>query len=358
MQILDRNISPAERPYVIAEVSANHSGDLNRALDMVAAAAEAGASAVKFQTYTADTLTIDCDRPEFRIENPDSLWSGRTLYDLYQEAHTPWEWHAELFAEARRRGIHAFSSAFDETAVDFLETLDTPCYKVASFEHTFIPLLEKVASTKKPVIVSCGLASFEDIQETTRTLSEAESGPVCLLACTSNYPAAISDSNLRRIPALKEAFPHCQVGLSDHTIGSTAAVAAVALGASVFEKHFKLADDESSVDAAFSATPGELRDYVRAINDAWEALGEARFGAASAAEAKSSQFRRSISVVADVAEGEVFTRDNIRCIRPGLGLHTRHFHAILGKRATRAIERGTPLELGLVSQAGLRPVSE
>jgi N-acetylneuraminate synthase len=349
MQILDRSISPAERPYVIAEVSANHSGELSRALDMVAAAAEAGASAVKFQTYTADTLTIACDRPEFRIENPDSLWSGRTLYDLYEEASMPWEWHAELFAEARRRGIHAFSSAFDETAVDFLETLDTPCYKVASFEHSFIPLLEKVAATKKPVILSCGLASLEDIQESTRTLAEAGSGPVCLLACTSNYPAAIADSNLRRIPALKAAFPDCDVGLSDHTIGSTAAVAAVALGASVFEKHFKLADDDSSVDAAFSATPAELRDYVAAINDGWEALGEVRFGPASAAEAKSTQFRRSIYVVADIAEGEAFTRENIRCIRPGLGLHTRHFNVVLGKSATRAIERGTPLEPGLVS---------
>ena len=349
MQILDRTISPAERPYVIAEVSANHSGDLSRALDLVTAAAEAGASAVKFQTYTADTLTIDCDRPEFRIDNPDSVWNGRTLYDLYEEAHTPWEWHAELFAEARRRGIHAFSSVFDETAVDFLETLDTPCYKVASFEHTFIPLLEKVASTKKPVIVSCGLASMEDIREAMQTLTDAGSGPVCLLACTSSYPAAVADSNLRRIPALKDAFTDCQVGLSDHTIGNTAAIAAVALGASVFEKHFKLADDESSVDAAFSVTPDEFHDYVGAINDAWEALGEAEFGAASTAEAQSSQFRRSIYVVADVAEGEVFTRDNIRCIRPGLGLHTRHFNEVLGKTATCAIARGTPLDLGLVS---------
>ena len=349
MQILDRTISPDERPYVIAEVSANHSGELSRALEMVGAAAESGASAVKFQTYTADTLTIDCDKADFRIDNPDSLWSGRTLYDLYREAYTPWEWHAELFDEARRHGIHAFSSAFDETAVDFLETLGTPAYKVASFEHTFIPLLEKVASTRKPVIVSCGLASFEDIQETTRTLAEAGSGPICLLACTSNYPAAIADSNLRRIPALKDAFPDYQIGLSDHTIGNTAAIAAVALGASVFEKHFKLADEERSVDAAFSATPQELRDYISAINDAWDALGEARFGAASAAEAQSSQFRRSIYVVADVAEGEAFTRDNIRCIRPGFGLHTRHFKSLLGKTAARPIERGTPLSLDLVS---------
>jgi N-acetylneuraminate synthase len=352
MQILDRTISTAERPYVIAEVSANHCGDLNRALEMVAAAADAGASAVKLQTYTADTMTIDCDKPEFRINNPDSLWNGRSLYDLYEEAHTPWNWHAELFDEARRLGIHAFSSAFDETAVDFLETLDVPCYKIASFEHTFIPLLERVARTRKPVIVSCGLASFDDIQEATRTLSNAGSGPICLLSCTSNYPAAIADSNLRRIPALKAAFPDCQVGLSDHTIGTTAAIAAAALGASVFEKHFKLADDDCSVDAAFSATPNELRDYVRAINDSWEALGEAKFGAASAAEAQSTQFRRSIYVVEDIAEGEVFTRDNIRCIRPGFGLHTGHFNTILGKAATRAIERGTPLELGLVSGRG------
>lgn len=349
MQILDRIIAPTERPYVIAEVSANHGGDFNRAMDMVAAAAEAGASAVKFQTYTADTITIRCDRPEFRIENPDSLWSGRTLYDLYDEAHMPWEWHAQLFAEARRLGIHSFSSAFDESAVDYLEALDAPCYKVASFEHTFIPLLEKVAETKKPIIVSCGLATMEDISETTQALKDAASGPVCLLACTSSYPAAIADSNLRRIPALKSAFPECQVGLSDHTIGNTAAIAAVALGACVFEKHFKLADDTTSVDAAFSATPDELRDYVNAINDAWSALGEAKFGPASAAEAQSTQFRRSIYVVADVAEGEVFTDDNIRCIRPGLGLHTKYFKSVLGKTAAQAIDRGTPLSLDLIS---------
>lgn len=349
MQILDRRISPSEKPYVIAEVSANHGGDLNRALDMVAAAAEAGASAVKFQTYTADTITIACDRPEFRIENPESLWSGRTLHDLYDEAHMPWEWHARLFDEARRQGIHSFSSAFDETAVDYLEALDVPCYKVASFEHTFIPLLEKVAETKKPVIVSCGLATIDDIRETTQALRNAASGPVCLLACTSNYPAAIEDSNLLRIPALRAEFPDCEVGLSDHTIGNTAAIAAVALGASVFEKHFKLADDNTSVDAAFSATPAQLKEYVNAINDAWAALGEAKFGPASAAEAQSTQFRRSIYVVADVAEGEVFTTDNIRCIRPGLGLHTKHFKSILGKTAARAVGYGTPLSLEMVS---------
>jgi pseudaminic acid synthase len=352
MQIVDRVISAVERPYVIAEVSGNHAGDLRRALDIVGAAAEAGASAVKFQTYTADTITIACDRPEFQIVNPDSLWNGRTLYDLYKEAHTPWGWHAELFEEARRCGIHAFSSAFDETAVDFLETLDTPCYKIASFENTFIPLLEKVAATGKPVILSCGMATMDDIQAAMRTLDNVNSGPVCLLACTSSYPAAIADSNLRRIPVLAKDFPDCQVGLSDHTIGHTAAVAAVALGACVFEKHLKMDGDDTSVDAAFSVTPKELRDYVEAVNDAWSALGEARFGPASAAEAQSLQFRRSIYVVADMAEGEAFTRDNIRCIRPGTGLPTSHFKSVLGKTSTRAIAHGTPLDPSLVS--GLR----
>lgn len=349
MKILDTNISPLEKPYIIAEVSANHGGEFSQAMELVAAAADAGASAVKFQTYTADTMTIECDRPEFRIKNPDSLWNGRTLYDLYEEAHTPWEWHAELFEEARRLGIQAFSSGFEETAIDFLETLDAPCYKVASFEHTFIPLLEKVAETRKPVIVSCGLASMTEIQETVEVLTNANSGPLCLLACTSNYPASVADSNLRRIPALKETFPACQIGLSDHTIGNTAAIAAVALGACVFEKHFKLSGDDTSVDAAFSVTPDGLRDYVDAINDAWSALGQPKFGAASESEAQSLQFRRSIYVVADIEPGDIITRDNIRCIRPGLGLETKHFSSLLGKRAATKIERGTPLRLDLVS---------
>lgn len=349
MHIGDRKISSGERPYVIAEVSANHSGDIHRALDMIAAASDAGASAVKFQTYTAETMTINSDKRDFLIQNPASLWNGRKLYDLYHEAHTPWAWHEELFAEARRLGIQVFSSAFDETAVDFLESLGSECYKVASFENTFFPLLEKVSKTKKPIILSCGLASFEDIDDAVELLNSKNSGPVCLLACTSNYPAAIADSNLRRIPALKAAFPNCEVGLSDHTIGSTIAIAAVALGACVFEKHFKLADDTTSVDAAFSATPAELRDYVSVVNDAWEALGEARFGAASEAEAQSLQFRRSIYVVADMVEGERFTRDNIRCIRPGYGMHSRHFNELLGKVAKRSIQRGTALEPGLIA---------
>ena len=350
MKILNRTISRLERPYVIAEVSGNHAGEKSRASELVAAAAEAGADAVKFQTYTADTITIDCDRPEFRIENPDSLWDGRTLYDLYEEAHTPWDWHGDLFEEARRRGIHAFSSPFDETAVDFLQGLDVPCYKIASFEQNFVPLLEKVAATGKPVIVSCGLATLDDVREARRVLAEADSGPVCLLTCTSSYPAEIRDSNLRRIPALMEEFPDCQIGLSDHTIGNTAAIAAVALGATVFEKHFKMAGDDTSVDSAFAVTPDELRSYITSINDAWQAMGDATFGPASEAEAQSVQFRRSIYAVADIEAGETFTRENIRCIRPGLGLHPRHFKSLLGTTSKQTIERGTPLHPGILPE--------
>lgn len=349
MHIGDRRIAPDARPYVIAEMSANHGGDLSRALDIIAAAAEAGASAIKLQTYTADTLTIDCDKPDFRIDNPESLWNGRTLYDLYEEAHTPWDWHEPLFEAAREAGIHIFSSPFDESAVDLLERLGTPAYKIASFERNFIPLLEKVADTDKPVIVSCGLATMADIEESVAALRAAYSGPRCLLTCTSSYPAAIGDSNLRRIPAMQAAFPDCQVGLSDHTLGNTAAIAAVALGACVFEKHFKLGDDDSSVDAAFSVTPEGLRDYIRSIEDAWSALGEAKFGAASENEAQSAIFRRSIYVVEDVAEGELLSRENIRCIRPGYGLHPRHFKALLGKKASRPLERGTPFSLDMAA---------
>ncbi|MXQ09369.1 pseudaminic acid synthase [Alphaproteobacteria bacterium GH1-50] len=349
MQIAGRRISPKDRPYVIAEISGNHGGDLTRAKELVAAAAESGADAVKLQTYTADTITIDHDSADFRIEDPGSLWNGRTLYDLYDEAHTPWEWHAELFEDARRLGIEIFSTPFDETAVDFLEDLGAPAFKVASFEHTFVPLLKKVAATKKPVIVSCGLASEQDIRETRAHLAEAGSGPVCLLACTSSYPAAVADSNLARIPALAAMFPDCQVGLSDHTVGSVAAITAVGLGATVFEKHLTLSADDDTVDSAFSATPETMAAYVRDVAEAWSAIGDGAFGAASATEKKSERFRRSIYVVADIAAGETFTPENIRCIRPGFGMHTKYYEDVLGKTAGRDVARGTPLEAGMVA---------
>lgn len=343
MHILDRAIGPGHSPFVIAEISGNHMGRLDMALDLIRAAAASGADAVKLQTYTPDTITMDSDLPDFQIADEGSLWNGRTLYELYDEAHTPWDWHAPLFALARELGIHVFSTPFDETAVDLLEDLGAPCYKIASFEHTFVPLLKRVAATGKPVIVSCGLASMQDIQETHAVLRDAGAKDICLLACTSSYPANIADSNLRRIPALAKAFPDCHVGLSDHTIGSTAAVTATALGASVIEKHLKLDTGDASVDGAFSASPAEMADYVAAVADGFAALGQAHFGAASATEERSLQFRRSIYVVEDVATGEVFTPQNTRCIRPGFGMHTKHYEDVIGKRATQAIGRGTPL---------------
>lgn len=353
MRILDRIIAPTARPYVIAEISGNHMGDIDQALALVRAAAASGADAVKLQTYTADTITIDSDLPDFRIEDSESLWDGRTLYDLYEEAHTPWDWHPALFAEARKLGVHVFSTPFDETAVDFLEDLDAPCYKVASFEHTFVPLLKKVAATGKPIIVSCGLASIEDIRETYDVLKGAGAKEICLLACTSSYPADIADSNLQRIPALSNAFPDCQVGLSDHTIGSTAAVVATAMGATVIEKHLKLDDADDSVDAAFSANPSQMNDYTEAIADGWSAIGTAHFGAASSKEERSKRFRRSIYVVEDIAAGDRFSAQNMRCIRPGFGLHTKFYEDILGKTAEQDITRGTPLKRTMVS--GLKP---
>lgn len=349
MKILDRLIAKTERPYVIAEISGNHMGGFDYAMDLVRAAAATGVDAVKLQTYTADTITIKSDLPDFRIDDADSLWSGRTLYDLYEEAHTPWDWHAALFAEARKLGIHIFSTPFDETAVDFLEDLDVPCYKIASFEHTFVPLLKKVASTRKPIIISCGLASIEDITETYEVLTEAGAKDICLLACTSSYPANISDSNLMRIPALAKAFPSCQVGLSDHTIGNTAAITATALGATVIEKHLKLDINEDSVDSAFSATPDQMKSYAGAIAEGWSALGNVHFGAASEKERRSERFRRSIYVVEDIAEGAVFSPQNIRCIRPGFGMHTRYYDDILGKTAATAVGRGTPLAPAMIA---------
>lgn len=349
MQILNRHVGPEQRPFIIAEISGNHMGNFQHAMDLVGAAAQAGVDAVKLQTYRADTITLNCDGPDFQINDKNSLWHGRRLYDLYDEAHTPWEWHDALFAEAKRLGIMAFSSPFDETAVDLLESLHVPLYKVASFESTFVPLLKKVAATGKPVIVSCGLASIEDINETYAVLRNAGAKDICLLSCTSSYPAAVADSNLRRIPALSEKFPECQIGLSDHTIGTTAAIAAVALGATVFEKHLKLARPDESVDGAFSATPQQMKDYVATINEGWDALGVVKFGPASAAEKKSEQFRRSIYVSNDIKQGDIYTKDNIRCVRPGFGLHTKYFEDILGKTATESATKGTPLRKSMVT---------
>jgi N-acetylneuraminate synthase len=346
LRIADTWIGTGHRPFVIAEMSGNHNQSLERALAIVDAAADAGAHALKIQTYTADTMTLDLDRDEFSVRDGQSLWAGKSLYRLYQEAHTPWDWHAPIFARARERGLIPFSTPFDESAVDFLEALDVPCYKIASFENTDLPLIRRCAATGKPLIISTGMASVAELDETVRTARAAGCRDLVLLKCTSTYPASPENTNLRTIPHLRELFG-VEVGLSDHTMGVGAAVAAVALGASVVEKHFTLCRADGGVDAAFSLEPEELRMLVTETERAWQALGGVQYGA-SAAEQKSLQFRRSLYVVRDMKAGEPFSTANLRAIRPGLGLPTRYLEQALQRRATRDIVRGTPLSFELL----------
>jgi pseudaminic acid synthase len=312
------------------------------------AAKEAGADAVKLQTYTPDTLTIDCDQPYFRIQG--TLWEGRTLYDLYGEAYTPWEWHPRLKAVATTLGLDLFSTPFDETAVDFLERLDMPAYKVASFENGDIPLLRRIARTGKPIILSTGMATLAEIDEAVRTIAgqvpspepQQLTYPLVLLKCTSAYPAAPEEMNLRTIPHLAEAFA-VPVGLSDHTLGAAAAVAAVTLGACIIEKHFTLSRSLPGPDSAFSLEPHEFRAMVEAVRTTEKALGTIHYGV-SGREAESRVFRRSLFIVRDVRSGEPFTVQNVRSIRPAHGLHPRHFEEVLGRCASQDLSRGTPLQ--------------
>ncbi|OAI93141.1 pseudaminic acid synthase [Pseudomonas putida] len=333
-------------PLVIAEMSGNHNQSLERALRIVEAAAQAGAHALKLQTYTADTMTLDLDHGEFFIEDPASLWAGSSLYSLYEKAHTPWEWHEPIFRRARQLGMLAFSTPFDETSVDFLESLDVPAYKIASFENTDLPLIRKVAATGKPLIISTGMASLAELDETVRAAREAGCRDLVLLKCTSTYPASPENSNVRTIPHLRDLFG-CEVGLSDHTLGVGGAVAAVALGASVVEKHFTLDRAEGGVDAAFSLEPAELAGLVQETERAWLALGSVNYGA-SQAEQASKRFRRSLYVVRDMAAGERFDRNNVRAIRPGLGLAPKHLDSLLGRKARQPLKRGTALDWSLV----------
>ncbi len=345
MKIGQREIGPHSRPYVIAEMSGNHNQSIDRALAIIDAAADAGADAVKLQTYTADTMTIKVDAPGFVVDDPASLWAGRHLYDLYEEAHTPWAWHAALFDRARARGIACFSTPFDDTAVDFLETLGAPAYKIASFECTDLPLIRKVAATGKPMIVSTGMASAAEIDEAVRTARAAGCHDLVLLKCTSTYPATPQNTNLTTLPLLRQTFG-CEVGLSDHTMGCGVSVAAVALGACVIEKHFTLARADGGVDSAFSLEPHELKLLREETERAWQALGTPRFGA-SAAEAQSVMHRRSLYIVEDLQPGDVLTAKNVRAIRPGLGLSPRHLDQVLGLRVQRAAPRGTALQWDL-----------
>ena len=328
-------------PFVIAEMSGNHNQSLDRALAIVDAAAQAGAHAIKLQTYTADTMTLDVRGGSFDISDPDSLWAGQNLHDLYKKAYTPWEWHAPIMERARELGLICFSSPFDETAVDFLEDLGAPAYKIASFENNHLPLIEKAASTGKPLIISTGMASLGELDDAVRTARDAGCTDLILLKCTSTYPAIPANTNIRTIPHLRELFG-CEVGLSDHTMGVGVAVASVALGASVVEKHFTLARADGGVDSAFSLEPDEMKSLVTEVERAWLSLGRIFYGPTDA-ERKSLIFRRSIYVAEDINAGDFFTAKNIRIVRPGYGAPPYLYHQLLGRKARQSYRCGTPL---------------
>lgn len=340
-RIGERAVGPDAPPFVIAEMSGNHNQSLDRALAIVDAAARAGAHAIKLQTYTADTMTLDIDQGAFKVEDPNSIWAGKTLYELYQMAYTPWEWHAPIMERAREQGMLCFSTPFDETAVDFLERLNVPAYKIASFENTDIPLIRKVAATGKPMIISTGMATVAELDDSVRAAREAGCRDLVLLKCTSTYPATPTNTHLRTIPHLRELFG-CQVGLSDHTMGVGAAVAAVALGATVVEKHFTLRRADGGVDSTFSLEPEEMASLVVETERAWQAMGQVQYGPTEA-ERQSLMHRRSLYIVKDVAAGEALTAENVRAIRPGLGLPPKHLDQVLGRTARQPIARGTPL---------------
>ena len=341
-----RKIGVDQTPFIIAEMSGNHNQSLDRAMEIVEAAAKTGAHALKIQTYTPDTMTLDLDEREFHISDPGSLWAGTSLYKLYGESYTPWEWHKPIFERARELGIIAFSTPFDDTAVDFLETLDVPCYKISSFENTDLPLIRRVAATGKPLIISTGMATIGELDETVRAARDGGCKDLILLKCTSTYPATATNTNILTIPHLRKLFD-CEVGLSDHTMGVGVSVASVALGATVIEKHFTLSRADGGVDSAFSMEPAELAQLVVAAECAWRALGQVSYGP-TVSETKSLQFRRSLYVVRDIKAGDVMTRDNVRAIRPGLGLPTKFFDVVLGKKIIRDVKRGTPVQWELL----------
>jgi pseudaminic acid synthase len=329
------------RPYIIAEMSGNHNGSIDRALEIVDAAASNGADAIKLQTYTADTMTLSVDLPEFRIQDESSLWAGRTLYDLYDEAHTPWDWHEPIFSRAKELGLLAFSTPFDSSAVDFLESLDVPAYKIASFENTDLPLIRKAAATGKPLIISTGLANVGEISDAVSAARTAGCIDLILLKTTSSYPANPKNTNLKTIPHMRQLFG-CDVGLSDHTLGIGVAIASVSLGAGVIEKHLTLNRDDGGVDSAFSLIPAELKSLVEESERAWAGQGTPQYGP-SEAELRSFIFRRSLYITEDLEEGSLLSESNVRAVRPGYGLPTKFLENVLGKRVNRNVARGTAL---------------
>ena len=335
-------VGAEHRPFIIAEMSGNHNQSLERALAIVEAAAHAGAHALKLQTYTADTMTLDIEEGDFFIDDPNNLWKGSSLYRLYQQAYTPWEWHEPIFRRCRELGMEAFSTPFDETAVDFLESLNVPAYKIASFENTDLPLIRKAAATGKPLIISTGMATAAELDETVRAARESGCEDLILLKCTSTYPAEPVNSHLATIPHMRELF-RCEIGLSDHTMGVGVAAAAVALGATVIEKHFTLSRAEGGVDAAFSMEPEEFRMLVAETERAWQSVGAIRYGPTDA-EKPSLKHRRSLYITKDLKAGDLLSKENVRAIRPGNGLPPKYLDAVLGRRVNRDVARGTPLQ--------------
>ena len=333
-------------PFIVAEMSGNHNQSLERALEIVEAAAKSGAHAMKLQTYTADTMTLDISEGEFFISDPGSLWNGASLYELYKQAYTPWEWHKPIFDRCRELGMIGFSTPFDDTAVDFLESLGVSCYKIASFENYDIKLVRKAASTGKPMMIATGMATLAELDETVTAARDAGCREIILLKCTSSYPSSPADANILTIPHMRELFG-TQVGLSDHTMGIGASIAAVAHGATVIEKHFTLSRADGGVDSAFSMEPHELRQLVDETITAWQSLGRVNYGATEK-ELVSRKYRRSLYVAADMLAGEAFTPENLRSIRPGLGLPTKYYDELLGKKVSKDVKKGTPAGWGLL----------
>lgn len=348
IKIANKKIGDGHSPFIVAEMSGNHNQSLSRALDIVKVAAKAGVQAVKLQTYTADTMTLKLDKGDFFIKDSNSLWKGTSLYKLYQQAYTPWKWHKPIFDLCEKLGIIGFSTPFDETAVDFLESLNVPCYKIASFENVHFPLLHKVAATGKPMIISTGMTTLKELKEIISTVKKSGCKSLILLKCTSSYPSSPEDSNLLTIPDMRKRF-NCSVGLSDHTLGIGVSLASISLGACLIEKHFTLSRKDGGVDSAFSMEPEEMKSLVIESKRAWQSLGKINYQP-TIQEKKSMIFRRSIYVVQDMKKGEVFNRNNIRIIRPGYGLSPKYFEKLIGKPVKQSVKKGTPLSWNFVGQ--------
>jgi pseudaminic acid synthase len=341
MKIGNLTIGREQRPFIIAEMSGNHNQSLEKALEIVEAAAKTGVHALKLQTYTAETMTLDVKTDDFFISDEKSLWKGRSLYELYEEAHTPWEWHSPIMKRAEELGLLCFSTPFDASSVNFLETLNVPAYKIASFENSDLPLIRKVAETGKPMIISTGIATLAELDETVRTIRESGCNDFVLLQCTSTYPATPENSNLMTIPHMKKLFD-CEVGLSDHTMGIGGAVAAVAIGATVIEKHFTLNREDGGVDSAFSMEPEEMKQLVKETESAWLSLGNVKYGPTEA-EISSLKFRRSLYIAQNMKAGDILTPSNLRCIRPGMGLPPKYYDLLLGRKVCRDLKKGAPM---------------